>query len=238
MKIGLKYCGGCNSRYDRTKEVEKLKRKFPQHTFTYAVDTEACDILLLICGCMTACPSADGIAAKEIHLLRTPKEFATFAQILSTRSENTKQEKRLLHIGEQASMKKTFSATDITAFANLTGDFGKMHTNAAFAKQYGFGKPVVHGVLVGSLISSVMGMYLPGDGTILLDEQLHFTAPVYIGDTITATVTLYHIEEKKRWFIGELQGICVNQDGITVVEGTCHQVMTKTLFTLENTTKE
>ena len=39
MKIGIKYCGGCNSRYDRTKEVEKLKKQFPQHEFTYQVDT-------------------------------------------------------------------------------------------------------------------------------------------------------------------------------------------------------
>lgn len=238
MKIGLKYCGGCNSRYDRTKEVEKLMRKFPQHTFTYNVDTEACDILLLICGCMTACPTADGIAAKQVFSLRTPKEFATFAQTLSTMGEAKEIQKRRLHIGEQASMQKTFSATDITAFANLTGDFGKMHVDAAFARQYGFGKPVIHGVLVGSLISSVMGMQLPGDGTILMDENLRFVAPVYVGDTITATVTLKSVQEQKRWFIGELYGTCVNQDGVTVVEGTCHQVMTKTLFTIETTEKD
>lgn len=236
MKIGLKYCGGCNSRYDRTKEVEKLIRKFPQHTFTYNVDTEACDILLLICGCMTACPTAEGIAAKEVHPLRTPKEFTSFAQLLATKTTPPKTEKCILRLGEQASMKKTFLATDITAFANLTGDFGKMHTDSAFARQYGFGKPVVHGVLVGSLISSIMGMSLPGDGTILIDEQLRFVTPVFIGDTITATVTLQKIEEKKRWFIGELHGVCVNQDGITVVEGTCHQLMAKTLFTVQTTT--
>lgn len=233
MKIGLKYCGGCNSRYDRTREVNKLIRKFPQHTFTYNVDSETCDVLLLICGCMTACPTTEGIAAKKVFRVRTPKEFATVAQAISTMAEAPKAQKRILTIGDQASMKKTFSATDITAFANVSGDFGKMHTDADFARQYGFGKPVIHGVLVGSLISSVMGMQLPGDGTILMDEQLRFMAPVYIGDTITATVTLTGIEEKKRWFIGELSGTCVNQDGITVVEGICHQVMTKTLFEIQ-----
>lgn len=233
MKIGLKYCGGCNCRYDRTREAEKLIRKCPQHTFTYYADTEACDMVLLICGCMTACAVSENMAAKKVLYLRTPKEFADLAKELNTLPADKKREKRLLTIGEQASMKKTFSATDITAFAHVTGDFGKMHTDAAFARQYGFGQPVVHGVLVGSLISSVMGMYLPGDGTILMDEQLRFMVPVYVGDTITATVTLQGIEEKKRWFIGELHGTCVNQDGITVAEGTCHQVMPKTLFEIK-----
>ena len=54
MKIGVKYCGGCNSRYDRTKQVAKLIQQFPTHTFTYQPDQEVCDICLLVCGCMTA----------------------------------------------------------------------------------------------------------------------------------------------------------------------------------------
>ena len=61
MKIGIKYCGGCNPRYDRSQKVEKLKKKFPQHTFTYEIENTVCDICLLVCGCMTACAEETGI---------------------------------------------------------------------------------------------------------------------------------------------------------------------------------
>lgn len=235
MKIGVKYCGGCNSRYDRTKQVTKLMKQFPAHTFTYHPDQEVCDICLLVCGCMTACAAPEGIAAKRFVQLCTPAQFSKFAaQLQEEKISLPEQSKKRVRIGEQASLSKTFTDADIQAFAALTGDYGKQHTDPAFAAQYGFGRPVVHGVLTGSLLSSVMGTKLPGDGTILADESLRFIAPVYAGDTITATVTLKKITESKRWFIGELHGICTNQDGTVVAEGIYHQVMIKTLFACDS----
>lgn len=107
-------------------------------------------------------------------------------------------------------MERTFTEEDIQQFAKLTGDYGKLHTDAAFAAKYGFGRPVVHGILTGSLLSSIMGTTLPGAGTILMDENLTFTAPVYAGDTITASIKLVHMEEKAlvhRRIQGNLQKI-------------------------------
>lgn len=94
MKIGIKYCGGCNSRYDRTKEVEKLKKQFPQHEFTYQVDTAICDICLLVCGCMTACASPEGLAAKRFEQLCTPAQFAQLAAALKAESDDQRPEKK------------------------------------------------------------------------------------------------------------------------------------------------
>ena len=94
MKIGIKYCGGCNSRYDRTKEVEKLKKQFPQHEFTYQVDTAICDIFLLVCGCMTACASPEGLAAKRFEQLCTPAQFAQLAAALKAESDDQKKKKK------------------------------------------------------------------------------------------------------------------------------------------------
>lgn len=233
MNIGIKYCGGCNPRYDRTREVQKLKKKFPRHTFTYTPEKIVCDVCLLVCGCQTGCADSLGLAAKKIKKLCSPNDFTAFSTWLNKQSEEKIYKKKMLHTGATASLTKTFSAADITTFARLTGDYGKLHTDPSFAASYGFGKPVVHGVLTGSLISSVMGMYLPGDGTILMDEKLEFMTPVYIGDTITATVTLADIKEEKRWYVGKLCGICQNQDGITVVKGICHQLMMKNLFAIE-----
>lgn len=232
MKIGIKYCGGCNPHYDRTNEVKKFIKKFPDHTFTYDPEKEPCDICLLVCGCITACASREHIAATQFKELCTPRQFVEFAKELQNTSTTVPTiEKKTICVGDTASMTKTFTLTDIQQFASLTGDFGRIHTDTAFAKTYGFGRPVVHGVLVGSLISSIMGMALPGSGTILKDEKLTFLSPVYPGDTITATITVTAITEGKRWYIGEFHGQCVNQDGITVIDGTIHQVMNKSLFT-------
>lgn len=232
MKIGIKYCGGCNPHYDRTREVQKFIKKFPNHTFTFNPEQDPCDICLLVCGCMTACASREHIATTQFKELCTPRQFVEFRKELENTSASLATiEKKSIHIGDTASMTKTFTLTDIQQFAALTGDFGKLHTDSVFAATYGFGRPVVHGVLVGSLISSIMGMELPGAGTILMDEKLTFLSPVYPGDTITASIKVTSITEKKRWYIGEFYGQCINQDGITVVEGTIHQVMNKTLFT-------
>ncbi len=235
MKIGIKYCGGCNSRYDRTKEVAKLTARFPEHTFTYCTDKEFVDMCLLVCGCMTACAGREGVHARQFVQLCTPKQFAALANTLaSTAAETPPTRPRMLHPGDSASLTKTFTEADIQTFAALTGDCGKLHVDPAFAAQYGFGRPVVHGVLTGSLMSAVMGTKLPGNGTILMDETVRYLAPVYAGDTITATVTLHSAKESKRWFTGELHGVCTNQDGTAVAEGTYHQLMMKTLFTVEN----
>ena len=87
MKIGIKYCGGCNSRYDRTKEVEKLKKQFPQHEFTYQVDTAICDICLLVCGCMTACVSQERLAATPLEQLTPPAQCTHLAAALTTKAD-------------------------------------------------------------------------------------------------------------------------------------------------------
>jgi acyl dehydratase len=233
MNIGIKYCGGCNPRYDRTREVQRFITCFPQHTFTYTPEQTVCDVCLLVCGCQTACAESSGLAVKEIKTLCSPRDFTNCAAWLQNQtSAATAPLKKTLRIGDTASMTKTFSTADIADFARLTGDYGKLHTDAVFATAHGFGRTVVHGVLTGSLISSVMGMTLPGDGTILMDENLKFLLPVYAGDSITATVTLKHITERKRWYIGELYGVCHNQNNDMVVEGTCRQLLTKDLFTI------
>ena len=235
MKIGIKYCGGCNPRYDRSHEVEKLKKKFPQHMFTYDVENTVCDICLLVCGCMTACADKTGIAARQFRQLLTPQQFKDFSKEMEASSQQAPTAKTEIRVGTTATMTKTFTDEDIYQFAALTGDSGKLHTDSTFAALHGFGRPVVHGVLTASLLSSIMGTIFPGDGTILMDEQLSFTAPVYPGDTINASIELIRVEEKKRWYIGKFLGICQKADGTRVVEGTIHQLMMKTLFIYHDT---
>lgn len=91
-----------------------------------------------------------------------------------------------LEIGMSAEFGKTFSEADITMFAGVSGDHNPVHVNQAYAETTMFKGRIVHGALTASLISAVMGMQMPGTGTIYISQSLKFRAPVRIGDTVVA----------------------------------------------------
>ena len=122
-----------------------------------------------------------------------------------------------LKIGQKASAQKTFTAADVTAFAGVSLDVNPIHMSDGYAKNTIFGKRIVHGMLTASLISGVLGIQLPGPGTVYLGQELKFTAPVYLGDDITATVEIIELRPDKK--IIKLNTTCVNQDGKIVVTG-------------------
>lgn len=122
-----------------------------------------------------------------------------------------------LKLGQKASVQKTFTAADVTAFAGISLDVNPIHMSDGYAKNTIFGKRIVHGILTSGLISAVLANKLPGPGTIYLGQELKFTAPVYLGDDITATVEIVEIREDKK--IIELDTTCVNQDGKKVITG-------------------
>lgn len=122
-----------------------------------------------------------------------------------------------IQIGEKASLSKTISEADIYIFAGITGDFNPLHINQEYAKTTMFKGRVAHGILTAGLISAVLGTRLPGPGAIYLSQTLKFTAPVRIGDTITASIEVVEkIEQKSRI---RLRTTCINQEGEVVVEG-------------------
>jgi len=121
------------------------------------------------------------------------------------------------YLGQCASFSKTISEYDIYSFAGICGDFNPVHINKEEAKNSIFKGQIAHGILVSSFISTVLGMFLPGPGTIYLQQNLSFKKPVYIGDTITAIVVIEEIEEQKR--IAKLKTTITNQNGKIVVDG-------------------
>lgn len=121
------------------------------------------------------------------------------------------------HKGASASITKKISAKDVETFADLTGDQNPVHLDETYAQQTRFGKRIAHGILGASLISTVLGMYLPGPGTIYLSQTLNFVAPVYLDDTLTAEVTVTNVREDKP--IVTLETQCLNQDNRLVLKG-------------------
>lgn len=246
MKIGVKYCGGCNSVYNRGRQVERLKQRFPEHTYCTPADQKTCDLWLIVCGCMRACASTEGLtAAKKMFILPTERSFHEVFEYLekhaAAHSEPSeadvnagKQQQKHLRIGQEAAFTKTFFKDDVDRFAALTGDRSRLHTDADFARRLYGSKPVVHGVLAASLISTVMGMQLPGEGTVLVEEKIRFLKPVYYGDTITAKVRFLSCREGIDAYVGTFSGLCINQNGEVTAAAVCRQRMDKKLFLVEN----
>jgi acyl dehydratase len=104
-----------------------------------------------------------------------------------------------IEIGEEASFSKTITETDVYLFAGISGDFNPIHTNEAFAKQTRFKTRIAHAALPQGLIAPVLGMKLPGIGTILVETSCRFKAPTFFGDTITAKARVVEKIEAKRW---------------------------------------
>lgn len=122
-----------------------------------------------------------------------------------------------INIGDSASFQKTITETDVYLFAGISGDINPAHINEIEAKNSIFKERVVHGMLTASLISAVLGVQLPGPGTIYLGQELNFKAPVKFGDTIQAVVRAAEIIEEKN--IVKFVTTCTNQDGKLVIEG-------------------
>lgn len=122
-----------------------------------------------------------------------------------------------LAVGQIATRSLTLTADHVKTFAQLTGDYNPLHFDDAFASKTRFGRLVVQGGLTTGLLHALVAMDLPGPGTVFLSQNWKFTAPVYIGDTITAEVQVLSVHPNKP--VTQLAVKITRQDGETVLEG-------------------
>ncbi|MDH3392175.1 MAG: MaoC family dehydratase [Desulfobulbaceae bacterium] len=122
-----------------------------------------------------------------------------------------------LKVGDKAFCTKAFTEEEVFQFAGISFDKNPLHLDKDFGKASIFGQRIVHGMLVASLFSGLIGMELPGKGSIYLGQSLAFKAPVAIGEQVTASVEIINIRQDKP--IVTLRTICVNAKGTVVIEG-------------------
>lgn len=103
-----------------------------------------------------------------------------------------------LKVGQAATIEKTVTEKDIQAFGEATGDFNPVHFDEEYAKGTLFRGRVAHGALSIGFISALLGMKLPGEGTIFVSAKVEFKAPVRIGDTVVTTCTVKEIRERRQ----------------------------------------
>lgn len=123
----------------------------------------------------------------------------------------------LYELGRWESVTRTVTAKDVERFAEATGDTNAVHLDEAFAATTRFKHRIAHGMLIGSYISSLIGTDFPGPGTIYLSQTMKFTAPVYLGDTVTIRATVAGYRPEKQ--ILTLETVVTNQHGVKVVTG-------------------
>ena len=122
-----------------------------------------------------------------------------------------------MKIGDRGQLAKTISESDVYQYAGITGDFNPAHINQEYAEKTYFKSRIAHGLLSAGFISAAIATILPGPGTIYLKQELSFTAPVYLGDTVTASVEVAEINAEKNRVV--LKTTCENQKGELVIEG-------------------
>jgi 3-hydroxybutyryl-CoA dehydratase len=119
-------------------------------------------------------------------------------------------------IGQKAFAKRKFDAQSVKLFAELTGDYNPIHFDKDYASKTIFGKPIVHGPLVLTLITTLFAKELPGPGSVYLSHDIKFIRPVYYDDEITAVFEVTDVNPRGHIFINT---IAKNQNDETVIEG-------------------
>jgi len=113
--------------------------------------------------------------------------------------------------GQTFVFRRTFTAGDAALFCGVTGDFNLYHIDDTFARSSRFGRPIIPGLLTGSMLTHVGGLL----GFLAIEMTFQFVAPVYVGDTITCTVTIVHKDPAKQLVVGAAR--FVNQDDVDVL---------------------
>ncbi len=122
-----------------------------------------------------------------------------------------------IKIGDSASVVKKVTVEDVEAFAKVSTDTNPVHMSEGFAQTTMFKHRIAHGMLGAGLISAVLGTKLPGANTIYMGQTLQFLAPVYLDETITATVTCTEKNDEKHRM--KFETICTNEAGKVVIKG-------------------
>jgi len=120
-------------------------------------------------------------------------------------------------VGQRASRSLTLTPAHVRAFAEISGDYNPLHFDEAFVAKTKFGRLVVQGGLTTGLLHALVAMDMPGPGTVFLSQNWKFTAPVFIGDTITAQAEVVSTHPSKP--VVELRVEVRRDDGSTVLEG-------------------
>jgi acyl dehydratase len=121
-------------------------------------------------------------------------------------------------VGQRAERSRLVKPEYIEMFAEISGDRNPLHFDEAAAKASRFGEIIVHGGVTSSILNAVCAQDLPGPGSVFLNTNWNFKAPVRPGDTITASVEVLEVRDDKP--ITKIAATVTREDGVVVLDGT------------------
>jgi len=119
--------------------------------------------------------------------------------------------------GDGFLFEKHISADDVKQFAKIVGDLNPIHLDAEFAEKSSFKKRIVHGAFLAGLISKVLGMDFPGQGTIYISQNSIFKRPVFVDSTVKVEVKVTEVLTEKRRLV--LDTNVLNENGDVCLKG-------------------
>jgi 3-hydroxybutyryl-CoA dehydratase len=99
--------------------------------------------------------------------------------------------------GMSASYSQTITDSDVKSFSGISGDKNPIHMDEKYASVSRYKKRIVHGLLPCSFFSALFGTKLPGEGCVYASQSIKFLRPIYIGDTVTASVIVKSLDHQK-----------------------------------------
>ncbi len=157
-------------------------------------------------------------------MLRSSLRFLTSASVLppvggaAAAAVAATPAKRVIRVGDSYSVRRTFTADDVATFAKVTGDCNPIHVDDAAARRAGFDRAIVHGQLVGSLFSFILGVHLPGPHSVYVHQEMQFLAPVLVGEEVEATIRVLKFR-KDKGLIDNVTEVVRVRDGVVVIKG-------------------
>jgi 3-hydroxybutyryl-CoA dehydratase len=127
----------------------------------------------------------------------------------------------MLQIGDTYSEVFLYTQDQVISFAELSGDKNPLHLDAEYAATTMFKKPIIHGILGASVLSKILGMHFPGEGTIYLKQEIDFKRPMYVDSTYEAQLTVLEINKDRHTAIIETK-IVDKESGKVNVLGNAH----------------
>ena len=149
----------------------------------------------------------------EAERLPSPSPELAYKKSNWTVERNIRNEEEVT-VGDSVRFTKRLTAEDVRTFAEISGDTNRLHLDPEFAEQTRFGRQIVHGTLVGGLISAALAR-LPGL-TIYLSQDLQFTKPADIGESLTADCEVVEDLGDRRY---RLSTVVETEDGTPVIDG-------------------
>ena len=123
-----------------------------------------------------------------------------------------------LQRGMSHEIRHPLTLSDIESFSRMTGDFHPLHCDRDYAVAHGFRDVIAHGLLVSSFASTLIGMHLPGENTLVMSQKFQYPSPAYPGDTLTIRGEVQQLDE--RFLTVEIGVRITNQEDVLVSKGT------------------